>query len=144
MPVWHIHHHPSTFTAAQKESLASAIADWYHHRRGLPRFYVVVLFHPSDTIFRGGKLAGENFVRFEMVHIARESAVDDRPKAEAVQEQWAQDIFQRHIVDRGLEWEYSYANTPRLFWRVDGLVPPEADTEGEKLWLREDRAVPYQ
>jgi hypothetical protein len=43
-------------------------------------------------------------------------------------------------------WEVHVDETPRELWRTDGLRPPMREGEEEVLgvWMREDRAVPYE
>jgi len=47
------------------------------------------------------------------------------------------------IQDRGLEWENHIYETPFDLWRVNGLAAPRQGTEGEALWLKLNKAVPW-
>jgi hypothetical protein len=47
------------------------------------------------------------------------------------------------VKDRGYDWEIHIDETPIDFWTVQGLVPPPAESEAERLWARENRPVPY-
>ena len=43
----------------------------------------------------------------------------------------------------GPEWELHVAESPMDLWRVNGLEAPKAGSEGEKQWIRENKARPY-
>jgi hypothetical protein len=71
MPLWRFYSSPSTFSAEQRQAISNAVTDLYASR-GLPKFYVVVLFvdlGPSTT-FVGGE-EKPNFVRIAVEQIAR-------------------------------------------------------------------------
>ena len=149
MPIWHIHHPPSAFSASDKTSLSKAITAWYTDTVGLPAFYTIVIFHPheSENFFRGGEPVNPesagHFIRIEMQHIAREPGVTNIPAAMKTQADF-EAILNPFVKDRGYGYEYSYMNSPRAFWRVDGWVPPEAGSEGEKEWKERGRAGRYE
>lgn len=46
--------------------------------------------------------------------------------------------------ERGLHWEMHIEQHERDLWRVEGLDAPSPGSEEEKLWVRENRAVPYK
>lgn len=71
MPLWRIWSHPKTFTPAQRSALAKDITAYYVSR-GLPAFYVNVLFIDVDenALYIGGQ-PKKNFVRIAVEHIAR-------------------------------------------------------------------------
>ncbi|EOD51422.1 putative 4-oxalocrotonate tautomerase protein [Neofusicoccum parvum UCRNP2] len=48
-----------------------------------------------------------------------------------------------HIADKGYDWEYHGHETDRELWKIQGMVPPDRDTEGERLWVKENKAVPF-
>jgi len=48
-----------------------------------------------------------------------------------------------HIEDKGYGWEYHIAETERDLWKIDGLIPPPWNSEEEKMWVRENKAVEY-
>jgi phenylpyruvate tautomerase PptA (4-oxalocrotonate tautomerase family) len=73
MPLWRIFHHPSAFTAEQKQALAADITKLYTSPPvSLPAFYVNVLFVAleEDQLFIGGA-ARRDFVRIAIEQIAR-------------------------------------------------------------------------
>ncbi|MEU1596043.1 tautomerase family protein [Streptomyces sp. NPDC005708] len=45
--------------------------------------------------------------------------------------------------ERGLYVEFHVGETPRELWMVEGQVPPPRGSEAERLWVRENRPVPY-
>ena len=63
MPLWHVYHPPSTFTTAASKSALSADLTAVYTSRGLPAFYVVVIFHPiaGSDLFVGGETANASF-----------------------------------------------------------------------------------
>jgi len=49
------------------------------------------------------------------------------------------------ITDRKeLDWELHIYETPRDLWRVQGIDPPPSFSDAEKLWVHENKAIPYQ
>jgi len=47
------------------------------------------------------------------------------------------------VKDRGYDWEIHLDETPMDRWRVQGLIPPPAESDIEKLWSKENRPIPY-
>ena len=56
MPLWHVYHPPSTFTNAASKAALCADLTAIYTSRGLPAFYVVIIFHPTDPqdVYVGG------------------------------------------------------------------------------------------
>ncbi|WP_344640457.1 tautomerase family protein [Kitasatospora cystarginea] len=48
-----------------------------------------------------------------------------------------------HTTERGLYCEFHVDETPRDLWMTDGVAPPPSGSEAEKLWVQENRPVPY-
>jgi hypothetical protein len=48
-----------------------------------------------------------------------------------------------YIKGRGVNWELHIEEHAREMWRENGLVPPLPKTEGEKLWVKLNKSVPY-
>jgi len=71
MPLHRIYHPPTAFSSADKQALSERITKIYTDR-GLPAFYVVVLFIPieKDSFFVGGK-STDNFIRIVAQHLAQ-------------------------------------------------------------------------
>ncbi|KAI1707310.1 putative oxalocrotonate tautomerase enzyme domain-containing protein [Ditylenchus destructor] len=38
----------------------------------------------------------------------------------------------------------AFENLDRNLWRENGLIPPLAESEGNKEWMRLNKAVPYE
>jgi hypothetical protein len=48
------------------------------------------------------------------------------------------------IIDREeLDWELHIYETPRDLWRVQGIDPPPAGSDAEKLWADKNKVIPY-
>ncbi|MFF2617938.1 tautomerase family protein [Kitasatospora sp. NPDC058046] len=140
MPLWHVYHPPGTYDPGQKKQLSTDITGFYT-RFGLPRFYVVVIFHEvaADSFHVGGQPHGAA-VRVVVEHIARHTEDPDlrRRTREALAA-----LLAPHTTDRGLYCEFHVDETPRNLWMIDGLTPPPEQSETEKLWARENRPLPY-
>jgi len=88
MPLWRIFSHPSIFTSSQKQSLSKAITDLYVSR-GLPPFYVVVVFIDADEkgFFVGGE-SKNNFVRIVVEQIARAMVSPETEEGRKMRKAW--------------------------------------------------------
>ncbi|KAJ7609759.1 putative oxalocrotonate tautomerase [Mycena polygramma] len=139
MPLHRLFVPKGLYTLADKAALAKAITDVYPF---LPQFYVVVLFielEPTD-FFVGGKTT-ERMVRISVEHIARNfSEYNDAHKRVFMDRYEA--ALAPFIKARGLDWEVQVTDCDRALWNMNGMAPPEIDTEEEKVWKRENRAVP--
>jgi phenylpyruvate tautomerase PptA (4-oxalocrotonate tautomerase family) len=120
MPLWHIYCPESVYSAEDKRAFATAITDLYAER-GLPRFYVSVLFHevPKELFFIGGKSTND-FVRIWIDQVAR--------RVQSGQHQWWMDrvntTINPFVRDRGYRWEIHIDETPIELWTIQGLKPP--------------------
>uniref|UniRef100_A0A914E810 Tautomerase cis-CaaD-like domain-containing protein n=1 Tax=Acrobeloides nanus TaxID=290746 RepID=A0A914E810_9BILA len=140
MPLHRIFYPPGTFSEQDKEALAANITKLYVSR-GLPAFYVVVLFLPVEeqNYFVGGKKTSK-FVRIIVQHIARQFPSNKHAdKFITIYE----DILAPFIKDRGLDWEVHFELVDRNYWRENGLEVPLPNTIAEKEWIRLNKAVPY-
>lgn len=74
MPLHRFFIPPNLYSDEDKQTLSKVITDLYA-QRGLPEFYVVVLFIeiPRNGYFVGGR-ATDNFVRVVVHHLARQFA----------------------------------------------------------------------
>lgn len=138
MPSWYIKHSPNTITAPEKEQLAKSITRLYVSV-GLPAFYVQVHFIENipGTSFVGGELH-PNFAALTIYHIARAFKTDEAKRGflAAVDE-----ILNPFFEPKGMEWEYFIAESSRDLWKINGLVPPQPGSEGEKKWAELNKAV---
>jgi phenylpyruvate tautomerase PptA (4-oxalocrotonate tautomerase family) len=141
MPLWTIHHTPGTFTDEDKRRLASRIADHYE-QVGLPRFYVITLFHEARTedFYVGGEPALAA-VRIAIDHIARHAPDQESRRRSA---QWIKGMLQPHLEGRTeLHWEFHVDETSEDLWMINGIVPPPTASEAEKAWAKGNAAAPY-
>ncbi|KAH7042137.1 putative oxalocrotonate tautomerase [Macrophomina phaseolina] len=144
MPLWMIYHPAGTFEDdASKEALSKDITKFYTDIE-LPKFYVVVNFvklNPTDTWIGGRPNTGNPFIRFKIDHIAVHIPNADEyyhgttAKIDA--------LLKPHIADKGYDWEFHIDETERRLWKVNGYIPPQYKSEGEKLWAKENKPVPY-
>lgn len=54
------------------------------------------------------------------------------------------EVLKPHIEEKGYDWEYSIEETSRDLWKVQGLVPPMPGSEAELLWVKENKATPFE
>ena len=141
MPLWTIHHTPGTFTDEEKQRLASNITDHYE-KIGLPRFYVVTLFHETrpEDFYVGGEPAPVG-VRITIDHIARHNPDRESRRRAA---QWVEGILRPHLERKaGLHWEFHVDETSEDLWMINGLVPPPGGSDAEKHWAETNTTSPY-
>lgn len=142
MPYWHIFAPEDAFTDQDKQELSESITSLYVDFVNLPKFYVVVLFQPlpQNTLYVGAKPAN-NFVRIVVDHIARrvEGAELRALCMEVIEAKLAP-----WIRDRGYDWEVHVDETPADLWRTQGLVPPPAGSDAERMWAEKNEAIPYE
>ncbi|GBG37413.1 tautomerase family protein [Mycobacterium montefiorense] len=141
MPLWHIYTPVGAYSAEDKKAMSAALMSVYVDA-GLPKFYVNVLFHEvAEENFYIGAEPRNNFVRLVAEHIARHLPTTEHRRH-------AMALFEAQIApfvrDRGYDWEMHVDETLFDFWQVQGLVPPLAESEGEKQWVRENRPVPHE
>ncbi|KAK8180481.1 putative oxalocrotonate tautomerase [Phyllosticta capitalensis] len=149
MPRWDIYYAPSTgalATPAARQALARAITSIYTGA-GLPAFYVVVMYHALEAseFFVGGEpndgATKKPFVRLTYEHTARNfqsKEVKMRFLAKL------DEVIKPHLLDQGLDYEYSGADFDRDLWRINSIEPPQEGTRAFEVWKRENRAVPLE
>jgi len=141
MPLWNIHHTPGIFTDKEKHQLASHIADHYE-QAGLPRIYVVTVFHETlpEDFYVGGEPTSFG-VRITIDHIARRAADRESRRRTA---QWIKGILRPQLErEAGLHWEFHIDETSDDLWMINGITPPPAGSDAEKLWAETNSASPY-
>ncbi|PYH68334.1 tautomerase family protein [Aspergillus vadensis CBS 113365] len=148
MPLWQIYHPPTTFTTPpSKHSFAQDITKFYTEL-GLPAFYVVVNFIQTqpDDVYVGGTpkhpTDDKPFVRIVITHIALH--VPDSDAAYARTTSRLDSVLKPHLLDKGYDFEYHVDETDRRLWKINALVPPPFGSEGERMWVKENRAVEYE
>jgi phenylpyruvate tautomerase PptA (4-oxalocrotonate tautomerase family) len=140
MPLWNVYHPVGAYSEQEKRAFADRVTSLYA-ARGLPRFYVVTLFHEVDrgSFCIGGEPA-DDCVRVAIDHFARHYA-DAASKDSARKRIGA--VIQTFAAGKGLRWEFHVDETPRELWMIDGLVPPPSGSDAEKMWAEENRPIPY-
>ncbi|BBZ25233.1 tautomerase family protein [Mycolicibacter hiberniae] len=140
MPLWTIHHTPGLFSAEDKQTLAARITDQYV-RAGLPRFYVVTLFHETapEDFYVGGEPTAAG-IRIVIDHIARRAA---DPQHRRRITEWINQILIPSLQIPDLHWEFHVDETSEEMWMINGLVPPPGGSEAEKRWARENAVSAY-
>lgn len=146
MPHWLVYHPPNAYTdEASKEAFAKAITEFYVGV-GLPAFYVIVNFIqvPYENYYIGGVKRGPSekpFVRFTVNHVAHNYPNDDKVLRDAG------DTFNQLLTPllkgKGYDWEFHIGETDRRLWKTNEFTPPEGGTDALKLWVKENRPVPY-
>lgn len=163
MLLWLVFHPDGTFEDdASKEALSTDITKIYtgigwvtsasenqnssHQCNSLPAFYVVVNFikMPGNTMWVGGKKLSKDrpFVRVAIEHIAVTLANEDKAyqrTANAVD-----GALKPHVADKGYDYEFHIDETERRLWKINGMFPPAYKSEEEKIWVEENRAVPFE
>lgn len=145
MPLYNIYHPVGAYTTEDKAEFTKRIVDIYPNN--IPRFYVVILFHElAKEDFWVGAVSHDKFVRIRCDHFARHTVGPDRNAvfgADHLMDRLEKSIAP-FVKDRGYDWEVHYGQTPRELWRVQGMKPPAAGSEAEDLWIKENRAIPFQ
>jgi phenylpyruvate tautomerase PptA (4-oxalocrotonate tautomerase family) len=102
MPLHRIYHPASAFSSADKAALAEQITGLYTFR-GLPAFYVDVLFIPieKDSFYVGGE-SKENFIRIVSQHLARQLPNDEAKKQFSER---FENVLAPFIKAKGYDWE---------------------------------------
>ncbi|CCO33999.1 hypothetical protein BN14_08090 [Rhizoctonia solani AG-1 IB] len=128
------------YSPAEKKSLASAITELYNPV--VPAFYVNVFFIdlPDDSFYIGGEI-NKKFARFNVQHLAR-SFPDKESKLHFMQAY--EKVLKPFTADKGLDWEVNVDEADQLLWHMNGMSPPAPDSEGEQLYLKLNKVVPFE
>lgn len=128
------------YSSGDKRSIAEAVTEVYV-KVGLPRFYVVVNFiEVSEENFYVGGKSSTDFVRISIHHIARHLPSRERKRDFMQRYEKAIEPFTK---GRGIRWEIQVAEMDRDLWNENGMSPPPGGSDGELLWRKLDRAIPY-
>ncbi|KAJ6088512.1 oxalocrotonate tautomerase [Penicillium sp. IBT 16267x] len=147
MPLWQIYHPHGTFEDnASKQAFADDITKAYVGL-GLPAFYVITQFHKMENsdVFVGGKIrtaTDKPFVRVVIVHIAIHAPNSDAAYLRTTSR--LDGIMKPHLLDKGYEFEYHVSETERRLWKIDSLIPPPFKSAEERVWVEENKALPYE
>jgi phenylpyruvate tautomerase PptA (4-oxalocrotonate tautomerase family) len=145
MPLYNIYHPVGAYTTKDKAEFAKSIVDAYNNV--IPRFYVGIIFQeiPKDDFYMGA-VAKDKFVRIRCDHFARHQTGAEA-NSDFGADKWMAKIEKAiapFVRDRGFDWEIHYGQTPRELWRVQGMKPPAAQSTAEDLWIKQNRAVPFE
>ena len=90
----------------------------------------------------GAKVARRErpFVRVVIEHIAVRHPNED--EAYKMLANGVDDVLKPHILDKGYDLEFHIKETERRLWKINGMFPPAFQSEDEKVWAKENRAVP--
>ncbi|CAE6500614.1 unnamed protein product [Rhizoctonia solani] len=141
MPMHRIYTASGLYSPTEKNALSEAITKIYQDL-GLPAFYVVVLFVdlPKHSFYIGGE-TNVNFVRFNVQHGAKQFP-DNRSKLGFMKVYEA--AVKPFTADKGVDWEVNIDEADPLTWTANGMSPPALDSEGHKLWVRLNKAIPFE
>jgi len=140
MPMWHIYCPESLYSREDKKKFAERITKFYEKFVNLPRFYVSVIFQelPPHSFFMGGEETSD-FVRIWIDHVARTTAEDGQDALmRAVNK-----TIDPFVHERGLRSEIHIDDTPIGLWSIQGLKPPDANSDVEKKWIAENKPSKY-
>ncbi|KAK5991927.1 hypothetical protein PT974_05317 [Cladobotryum mycophilum] len=143
MPLWLVFYSPGTFADDEaKHAFAEDVCSFYTDI-GLPKFYVVIEFikQSLSETWVGAEKKDKPFIRLVVDHVANPFPEDDEIRHRGMEK--IEKILKPHIADKGYDWEIHIDETDRKLWRVNGFVPPPYQSEGEALWVKENRPVPY-
>ncbi|KAJ6531416.1 putative oxalocrotonate tautomerase [Mycena vulgaris] len=142
MPLHRLFVPKGLYTSEDKEAIGQAITKIYTGPPvSLPAFYVVVIFIELEAgnLIVGGKVT-ERMLRIGVEHIAR-SFADNAAAKRGFMDRYEQ-ALEPFTKGRGIDWEVQVADADRLLWNMNGMAPPEPNSEEEKIWKSENRAVP--
>ncbi|KAF8669687.1 4-oxalocrotonate tautomerase [Rhizoctonia solani] len=141
MPLHRIYTASGVYSAAEKQALATAITEIYAPF-GLPAFYINVFFIdlPKDSYYIGGK-PNDCFVRFNVQHIER-GFPNKQAKLQYLEKY--EQVLKPFTADKGLNWEVNIDPADSLVWHINGVSPPLLDSEAGKLWVKLNKAAPFE
>lgn len=132
MPKWVFHHTKGAFTREDKERLAKGMSNIYT-TFGLPAFFAHAHFFelaPED-IWSGGE-PSKSFTTISIYHAA--ANIRDKSEGEAFLKA-LDDVVRPVLKPKGIKWESNVYETPRDWWRLQGMIPPDFNTNMLKKWV---------
>lgn len=135
MPKWVFHCTKGAFTREDKQKLARGMSNIYV-TFGLPAFYAHVHFieFEPDNIWSGGEPSKPS-TTIAIYH----AAANIRNEQEGEMFLKALDDVVRPVLKpKGIRWESNIYETPRFNWRLQGMAPPDFDSDMHKKWIKED------
>ncbi|CAK5272285.1 unnamed protein product, partial [Mycena citricolor] len=148
MPFHQFYTPKGLYSDAEKAALAKDITALYAAPPiSLPEFYVVVAFIELEqgNFFVGAETKrADNMVRIQVEHVARTFPVGEAGVA-SKRDFMAryEGTLKRYTAGRGVDWEIGIQDSDPQLWHLNGMAPPPPESEQEKLWKKENKAVPY-
>uniref|UniRef100_A0A8H7N4Z4 Tautomerase cis-CaaD-like domain-containing protein n=1 Tax=Bionectria ochroleuca TaxID=29856 RepID=A0A8H7N4Z4_BIOOC len=146
MPLWNIFHTEGIFESQEVRSKLAADITSLYTSGGLPSFYVVVHFiplPPTNVFVAAEARINKPFVRFVVEHMAVHREEGPEGFAERFSDR-IKEALRPYIAEKGYDWEITIADTPRDFWRFNGIVPPPWRSEAERLWAQTGRPIEWK
>lgn len=148
MPLWVIYHTEDTLAGDEAKAALARDITAHYTNIGLPAFYVVVNFVRlgGGDMYVGGeaRAGGRPFVRISIDHAAVRLADDDGGAEHRRVAGEFDALLRPHVADRGWRCEFHVNQVELRLWHIDGYAAPAHGSEAEKLWFRENRAVPFE
>lgn len=140
MPLWKIYHSADAFTTQEEKDAVARGATEFYVSKGLPSFYVHVIFFPiaTENKFTGGT-PQSRFVIIELAHIAR-NWDGDQKRATVIKDS-VDRVMRPFTIDKGIHLEYAVLEGPAALWRIDGIDPPEAFGPDEQEQAEANRKI---
>ncbi|EFY98152.1 hypothetical protein MHUMG1_04552 [Metarhizium humberi] len=140
MPLWKIYHSADAFTTQEEKDAVARGATEFYVSKGLPSFYVHVIFFPiaTENKFTGGT-PQSRFVIIELAHIAR-NWDGDQKRATVIKDSIDR-VMRPFTIDKGIHLEYAVLEGPAALWRIDGIDPPEAFGPDEQEQAEANRKI---
>jgi len=141
MPLLRFYLPPGLLTSAEKKELSQQLTKIYL-LFDLPAFYVNIIFSeiPSDSFYVGGE-ENDTFIRLVVEHLARSfSSTEHQNRYMSKLDAVIKPLFD----SKGYTWEYHIIESSRDLWKIQSIVPPPPRSEAEKMWSRENKAIPWE
>ncbi len=99
----------------------------------------------NSNVYISGKPSSENenpFVRVVITHIAVRLPDEDAAYLRTTSR--LDSVMKTHLLEKGYNFEYHVDETERRLWKINSLIPPLFKSAEERVWVKENRAVPYE
>lgn len=135
MPKWVFQVTKGALTREDKQKLARGMSNIYT-TYGLPAFFAhthFIEFGPDD--FWSGGEAVELSATISIYHAA--ANVRNKEEGEAFLKA-LDDVVRPVLKPKGIRWESNVYETPRDFWRLQGMDPPDFNSDMLKRWVKDN------
>jgi nucleolar protein 58 len=98
----------------------------------------------SGSAEEGGKKLSKAkpFIRIAIEHIAVRLPDEDATYKRVSNR--VDEALKPHVADKGYDWEFHIDETERRLWKINGIFPPAFGSDEEKIWVKENYAVPLE